>query len=173
MGTPGTKSVGGSVSLLRQPRAKVILVMSGRAARCTKALSPSRREQSVLRGQCLRQCIALLTTLYQYAYWLKWIIQGIATPAGSSWANDMRSQNPFIDNSLGQDGSEGSQQIALSQCKILEFGPRRVLGADQRLEHLSFVQAKATNLGLQCLSFLSSSQVVVPRRLGLAPVASV
>ena len=57
---------------------KVILVISGRAARCTKALSPSRREQSVLRGQCLRHCLALLTTLCQYAYWLESFIQGIA-----------------------------------------------------------------------------------------------
>ena len=55
-------------------------MISGRAARCTKALSPSRREQSVLRGQCLRQRLTLLTTLCQYAYWLESFIQGIAAP---------------------------------------------------------------------------------------------
>ena len=42
---------------------QVILVMSGRAARCTNTLSPSRREQSFVRGQSLRDATALPTTL--------------------------------------------------------------------------------------------------------------
>ena len=41
---------------------EAILVMSGRAARCTNALNPSRREQSPTRGQGLRRLIALPTT---------------------------------------------------------------------------------------------------------------
>ena len=73
-------------------------------------------------------------------------------PAGSSGANDVRSHNPFICNSLGHFSIDGSRQIAPSQCRILEFGRRLVLGADRRLGHLSFVEARATNLGLQCLS---------------------
>ena len=39
---------------------------------------------------------------------------GIATSAGSSWANDVRSHNPFISNSLGHASIDGSRQIFLS-----------------------------------------------------------
>ncbi len=41
---------------------EAILVMSGRAARCTNTLIPSRREQSPTRGQSLRRLTALPTT---------------------------------------------------------------------------------------------------------------
>src|SRR5262249_34561672 len=43
--------------------AQAILVMRGRAARCTDTFSPSRREQSSGRGQSLRGRTALPTTL--------------------------------------------------------------------------------------------------------------
>ena len=42
---------------------QAILVISGRAARCTNTFSPSRREQSSGRGQSLEGPTALLTTL--------------------------------------------------------------------------------------------------------------
>ena len=51
------------VSLPRRISGQAILVMSGRAARCTNTFSPSRREQSSGRGQSLEGPTALLTTL--------------------------------------------------------------------------------------------------------------
>ena len=47
-----------------------------------QSLEPEPEGAICPKRSCLRQRIALLTTLYQYAYWLKWIIQGI-TPCFS------------------------------------------------------------------------------------------
>src|SRR5262249_41597319 len=63
-GTRGTTCVKEeSVSLLRKPWARRSLGSAVKAARCTNTLSPSRREQSFPRGQCLRRMTELLTTL--------------------------------------------------------------------------------------------------------------
>jgi len=80
---------------------KVILVISGRAARCTQALSPSRREQSVLRGQCLRHRTALLTTLCQHPYWLELNIQGNARVGATRRTDQVDRRNLCESRSFG------------------------------------------------------------------------